>query len=60
MNGYATSITLNGLNSSTFYAFDIIATNVYLNQVFISQSMVNFKDITLSATFFKSSDGKTW
>eukprot|EP00117_Sycon_ciliatum_P021825 scpid64862/ scgid19005/ Neuronal cell adhesion molecule; Neuronal surface protein Bravo; NgCAM-related cell adhesion molecule len=56
VNGYATSITLNGLNSSTFYAFDIIATNVYLNQVFTGQSMVNFKDITLSATFFKTSD----
>eukprot|EP00117_Sycon_ciliatum_P002912 scpid68044/ scgid7932/ Down syndrome cell adhesion molecule; CHD2 len=33
------------------------ATLLYsLNQVFTGQSMVNFKDITLSATFFKTSD----
>eukprot|EP00117_Sycon_ciliatum_P024983 scpid9918/ scgid20838/ Protein sidekick-2 len=56
--GSITDTTLSGLNASTHYAFDVIAVNAYSSTLFSSASTVNFKNLSTSAAFYKTPEGR--
>ena len=58
MIGSITDTTLSGLNASTHYAFDVIAVNAYSSTLFSSASTVNFKNLSTSAAFYKTPEGR--